>query len=258
MKFNDTQTSYSNEQSSYINYSVFNPFPSSGHLNNEKDDGSGGNIQQSRCVRPSVSTLSAGRWSRWSRVRMGDPRALWLLQVKSISAVTTSSSSLPAAMFRRTALLLAPCNHGVEACVGQDSTQSGPGWMHGCMDGWMEGQTLCSPTVRHQPPQHPWELHPGPAPQKMCSQRDSDPSSAFGESFAEHFGRTKEQPTLSLEIFQIIENSWDFISRLRAFLHKVELKDVVKVQQVTECFIESGLWSTTNLSQLGRETENLS
>lgn len=103
---------------------------------------------------------------------MGDPRALWLLQVKSISAVTTSSSSLPAAMFRRTALLLAPCNHGVEACVGQDSTQSGPGWMHGCMDGWMEGQTLCSPTVRHQPPQHPWELHPGPAPQK-CAHKET-------------------------------------------------------------------------------------
>jgi len=80
----------------------------------------------------------------------------------------------------------------------------------------------------------------------------------FSESFAEHFGRTKEQPTPSLEICQILENSWDFISCLQAFLNKVELKDVVKVQQVTECFIESGLWSTTNLSQLRRETEDLS
>lgn len=134
MKFNDTQTSYSNEQSSYINYSLFNPFPSSGHLNCE-DDGSGGSAQQSRCVCPSVCTVSAGRWSRWSRVYMGDPRALRLLCVKSISAIATSSSSLPAAMFRGTALLFAPCNHGVQACVGQDSAQSGPGWM----DGWVEG-----------------------------------------------------------------------------------------------------------------------
>lgn len=32
---------------------------------------------------------------------------------------------------------------------------------------------------------------------------------------------------------------------------------MVKVQQGTKCFIESGLWSTTNLSQHSRETENL-
>ena len=131
MKFNDTQASYSNEQSSYINYSGFNPFPSSGHLNREKDDGSGGSAQQSRCVRPTVCTVSAGRWARRSRVCIGDPRALRLLWVKLTSAVATSSSSLPAAMFRGTALLLAPCNHGVQACAGQDSTQSGPGWMEG-------------------------------------------------------------------------------------------------------------------------------
>lgn len=61
-----------------------------------------------------------------------------------------------------------------------------------------------------------------------------------------------------LEIYQILENSWDFSSCLRAFPSKVELKNAVKVQQVTECFIESGLWSTPNLSQLGRGTENLS
>lgn len=85
-----------------------------------------------------------------------------------------------------------------------------------------------------------------------------EPSPAFSESFAECFGWTKEQPTPSLKIYQILENSWDFSSCLRAFLNKVELKDVVKVQPVTECFIESGLWSTTNPSQLGRETENLS
>lgn len=42
MKFNDTQTSHNNEQSSYINYSVLNPFPSSGHLNCEEEDGSTG------------------------------------------------------------------------------------------------------------------------------------------------------------------------------------------------------------------------
>lgn len=47
MKFNDTQTSYSNEQSSYINYSGFNPFPSPGHLNREKDDGSESSTQRS-------------------------------------------------------------------------------------------------------------------------------------------------------------------------------------------------------------------
>lgn len=128
-------------------------------------------------------------------------------------------------------------------------------WVHGWVDGGADSLlSHCEASATTAP----LGTASWPSTTKMCSQRDSDPSSAFSESFAEHFGRTKEQPTLSLEIFQIIENSWDFISRLRAFLHKVELKDVVKVQQVTECFIESGLWSTTNLSQLGRETENLS
>ena len=40
------------EQSSYINYFGFNPFPSSGHLNHEKDDGSRGSAKQhpSKCL----------------------------------------------------------------------------------------------------------------------------------------------------------------------------------------------------------------
>lgn len=121
MKFNDTQTSYSNEQSSYINYSGFNPFHS-GHLNHEKDDGSGGSAQQSPCVHPNIGTVPAGRWSRQSCVCVGDPRALRLLRVKSINAVTTSSSSLPASMFRVTATLIAPRNRGVQPWVGQEST----------------------------------------------------------------------------------------------------------------------------------------
>lgn len=129
MKFNDTQTSYSNEQSSHINYSGFNPCTFSGHLSREKDDGSRGSAQQSHCVPPSVCTSSAGRWSRCSWVHMGDPRALWGLRVKSLSAIITSTSSLPATMLRETAFLLALCSHGVQVGVGQDPTQ-------------MEGQTL--------------------------------------------------------------------------------------------------------------------
>lgn len=68
MKFNDTQTSYNNEQSSYINYSGFNPFPSSGHLSREADGRTGCCVHQ----------VPPGRCSRRSRVHVGDCIA-WLL-----------------------------------------------------------------------------------------------------------------------------------------------------------------------------------
>lgn len=170
MKFNETQTSSSNKQSSYINYSGFNPFTFSGHLSREEDDGSGGSAQQSHGGPPSVCTSSAGRWSRCSRVGTGDPRALRGLRVESLSAIITSSSSLPATTLRAPALLLARCSHGVPAGVGQDSTQRGRGRTDGGADSALSLRGIshcgalgsCIPAQHHKKRAH--RETPTPAP----------------------------------------------------------------------------------------------
>lgn len=79
---------------------------------------------------------------------LGDPIALCPHLVESTRAITTSSSSWPAALGRATVPLLAPCTHDAQAwwC---GAGRGGPA-------GWREGETLCS----HCPlsPSHPLPL----------------------------------------------------------------------------------------------------
>lgn len=68
MKFNDTQTSYSNEQSC-INYLGFNPFPS-GHWNHDKDGGGRGSADANVFIQEFAEFLMEQGAPGWPKVSL--------------------------------------------------------------------------------------------------------------------------------------------------------------------------------------------
>lgn len=70
MKFNDTQTSYSNDKSSCINYLEFNPFPS-GHWNHEKDDWGRGSAEAAVFIQELAEFLIEQGWPKASLAAQG-------------------------------------------------------------------------------------------------------------------------------------------------------------------------------------------